>query len=329
MRNPMQGTLEVGKLHGLAQFARAGLLLLMLGLTSAACGDDSGAAQDDGSVEQDGGEEDAGEEWTYECPTDIPEGHYCLRGRVLDIVTDEPVQLAESLHIKRKIWGPPECHNFAYLIPEEAAGESTVRADGRFNFGVVEYSPDCTLPPHPMDLDIEESIEGYHVPTNRYIMMYEDHYELNFYVVPTWAGDTWEGATLQEWCYGPGNIAVDVGAPFKTVLGVCYGANPVGSRVYPQQGLESYLLSVGDLWCSRALSVGRTAFVENYDEQYLEANSSGIGFLYAFDEARIYPDCRYPSGESVEYAGGWTPEYFLVGAGYDKCKTIVVFHSPL
>lgn len=321
------------------------LILIMIYLINftAFCGCDgmSVSENEDAGVISDGGE------WSYECPEEMSFDDYCLRGRVLDILTDEPVEVPEGTKIRRFVWDSEMCGRIEYnrrRVPSEPMEEIPVQPDGRFNFGAVSKRGDiCPYLPHPLDLNITGEIEGYFVPTNRYILTYRRPHELNFYVVSEYAAELWEDNLDKEseGTYCEVGSEFRIGEPYKTVLTVCYGIDPNAGVVRPKTGLLGWAWTVG---CESVLTTDRKTFIETYvDEQYLQENASGIGIGYAEVEHRIYPHCVNSEGQELEYLveyNVFSPDseytqmqdmepYFFSLQEYDETNLIAIMHSPL
>ncbi len=216
-------------------------LLITYAAAVAACngggsGDDNTNNTNDAGITSDA-EVDAGP-WTYDCPTDQPADHVCIRGQVRDFVTNEPVTVPEGALMT--MFAARNKDDF----PNEFEAEVDIQPDGRFIFPSVEqylvqeFNPDT----HPelaaarhylFNLRLGGEIASYRIADNQYGLDYYD-FEITYYILSDATLSAWEENWLWKAGEAPDEWILDVENSFKTVIGLCYGEALVPLPLVPQ-----------------------------------------------------------------------------------------------
>jgi hypothetical protein len=283
--------------------------------------------------------------WTFDCPSSQPDGTFCLRGYVRNILDDEVVPVPPGTRIQRLVAEAPGG------FPTVVESETEVAEDGRFIFPAVvpmmvhdnkedlDYHARDDATYDHFDLLLDGEIPGFVSPQNKYGVVTHDWF-LNYYTVSATAIEHWEGA----WPVWPQEVPFDAQCSYtpldvlggiKTVLGICYGEDDEWF-VYPHtvpNGIHPIdrIFEGTDVSCLGPLTLDRLTFYDGSDHTW---RNGAVGLVIATSPVPSQEDGFYVTcGDLYDaFSGGPLrfPTYGKVGpAELDPSSPFVVVHSLL
>lgn len=265
--------------------------------------------------------------WSYDCPTEQPANHVCVKGQVRDFVTDEPVPVPAGALIT--MYAARNKDDF----PNELEAEVVVQPDGRFIFPSVEqylvqqytsdnHTTDFDAYYHLFSLRLDTQLTNYRIADNRFGLDFSD-FEVTYYVVSEGTVDAWE----ENWLYKPGEAPedwiLDADVGFKTLIGLCYGEPPFPPPPTPQVDQCLYVRYGADpaQKTSMQLDSDRLQFTSLGPE---DCFGMGVGYVPSelSGAQRIFVSC--------DYFDMSRPALGQVGpVDVDDSGDLVVIHGPV